>query len=75
MVLLMSPMTLVCAIFVWTWPSPGEFMVLAVIGIVGTIAQMCLTQALRLAETTVVLPFDFTKLIWGALFAWIVFGS
>ena len=75
MVLLMSPMTLVCALFVWTWPSPGELMVLAVIGIVGTIAQMCLVQALRLADTTVVLPFDFTKLIWGALFAWIVFGE
>ena len=34
-----------------------------------------MTQALRLAETTVVLPFDFTKLVWGALFAWLVFGE
>ena len=75
MVLLMSPMTLVCALFVWTWPSPGEFMVLAGIGIVGTVAQICLTQALRLADTGVVLPFDFTKLIWGALFAWLLFGE
>ncbi len=75
MVLLMSPMTLVCALFVWTWPSPGEFMVLAGIGIVGTAGQICLAQALRLADTGVVLPFDFTKLIWGALFAWLLFGE
>ena len=75
MVLLMSPMTLVCALFVWTWPSAGEFAVLAAVGIAGTLAQICMTQSLRLTETTVVLPFDFTKLVWGALFAWLLFGE
>ena len=75
MVLLMSPMTLVCALFVWTWPSVGELAVLAAIGISGTLAQMCMTQSLRLTETTVVLPFDFTKLVWSALFAWLLFGE
>ena len=75
MVLLMSPMTFVAALFVWTWPSAGELAVLAGIGIAGTLAQMCMTQSLRITETTVVLPFDFTKLVWGALFAWLVFGE
>ena len=75
MVLLMSPLTLVCALFVWTWPTGSELAVLAGIGIAGTLAQMCMTHSLRLTETMVVLPFDFTKLVWGALFAWIVFGE
>ena len=75
MVLLMSPMTLVCALFVWTWPSGGELAVLVGVGIAGTIAQMCMTQSLRLADTTVVLPFDFTKLVWSAFFAWLLFGE
>ena len=75
MVLLMSPITLVAAIFVWTWPSPGDLAMLAGIGITGTLAQMSMTQALRLADTMVVLPFDFTKLIWGALLAWLAFGE
>ena len=75
MVLLMSPMTLVCALFVWTWPSGDELAVLAVIGVAGTVAQMCMTHSLRIADTMVVLPFDFTKLVWGALFAWILFGE
>ena len=75
MVLLMSPMTLVCALFVWTWPSGGELAVLVGIGIAGTLAQIFMTQSLRLAETTVVLPFDFTKLVWGAFFAWLLFGE
>ena len=75
MVLLMSPMTLVCALFVWTWPSGGELAVLVGIGIAGTLAQIFMTQSLQLAETTVVLPFDFTKLVWGAFFAWLLFGE
>ena len=75
MVLLMTPMTLICALFVWTWPSGGDLVVLVGIGIAGTLAQMCMTQSLRLAETMVVLPFDFTKLIWGAFFAWLLFGE
>ena len=75
MVLLMTPMTLVCALFVWTWPTGGELAVLVGIGIAGTLAQMCMTQSLRLAETMVVLPFDFTKLVWGAFFAWLLFGE
>jgi len=75
MVLLMSPMTLVCALFVWTWPSGGELAVLVGVGIAGTLAQMCMTQSLRLADTTVVLPFDFTKLVWSAFFAWLLFGE
>ena len=75
MLVLMSPMTLVCALFVWTWPSTGELVMLAGIGISGTLAQMWMTQSLRLAEATVVLPFDFTKLVWGALLAWVVFGE
>ena len=75
MVLLMSPMTLVCALFVWTWPSGGELAVLVGIGIAGTLAQMLMTQSLRLAETSVVLPFDFTKLVWSAFFAWLLFGE
>ena len=75
MLLLMSPMTFVGALFVWTWPSPGELVILAGIGVSGTLAQMCMAQSLRLAEATLVLPFDFTKLLWGALLAWVVFGE
>ena len=36
---------------------------------------MWMTQSLRLAETTVVLPFDFTKLVWARCLAWVVFGE
>lgn len=75
MVVLMSPMALVPALFVWVWPSWQEWILLVIAGLAGTLGQLAVTQAFRVAETTVVLPFDFAKLIWAALLAYLVFGE
>ncbi|MEO0792461.1 MAG: DMT family transporter, partial [Pseudomonadota bacterium] len=34
----------------------------------GTVAQLLLTEALKQADATVVMPFDFLKLVWASLF-------
>lgn len=73
MVLLMTPLSLIPAVFVWTWPGPEQFVWLAATGILGTLAQMLMTQAFRVADTTVVLPLDFTKIIWGAIIGMVFF--
>jgi len=75
MVVLMTPMALVPAAFVWVWPTWAELGWLAVVGIAGTLGQLAVTQAFRVADTTAVLPFDFTKLIWAALMGYLVFGE
>jgi drug/metabolite transporter (DMT)-like permease len=75
MVVLMTPMALVPALFVWRWPSLTEFGWLAFAGITGTIGQLVVTQAFRVADTTVVMPFDFTKLIWAALLGFVIFDE
>ncbi|MCC6531461.1 MAG: DMT family transporter [Burkholderiales bacterium] len=75
MVVLMSPMALIPALFVWTWPTWTEFGWLVLIGILGTLGQLAVTQAFRVADTTSVLPFDFSKLIWAALLGYLVFGE
>lgn len=75
MVVLMSPMALIPALFVWVWPSLTELGWLALAGIAGTLGQLAVTQAFRVADTTVVMPFDFTKLIWAALLGFLVFGE
>ena len=41
----------------------------------GGIGQFCVTEALRQADTAVVMPIDFFKLIWVALIAWLAFGE
>jgi drug/metabolite transporter (DMT)-like permease len=75
MVLLMSPLSLVPALFYWTWPDPEGWFWLVVCGISGTAAQLLMAQSFRVADATVVLPFDFTKIVWGALIGYLVFGE
>lgn len=75
MALLMTPLSLLPALFVWAWPSGGQWAVLVVVGVVGTLAQMAMAQAFRMTDATVVLPLDFAKLIWGAGIGFMIFGE
>jgi drug/metabolite transporter (DMT)-like permease len=43
--------------------------------VIGGIAQFCMTEALRQADTAVVMPFDFFKLVWVTLIAWLAFAE
>ena len=45
------------------------------IGLSGGIAQLCLTGALRFAPVAVVMPMDYTGLIWATAFGWLIFGT
>lgn len=45
-----------------TWPTTATAPWLAVIGVTGVLAHLCLTSALRLAPATFVMPIDFTRL-------------
>jgi drug/metabolite transporter (DMT)-like permease len=71
--LFMAPLSLIPASFVWTWPTGREYAWLAVMGTVGTISQLIMTQAFREADATAVLPVDFTRLLWASVFGWLVF--
>src|SRR3546814_3484508 len=44
---------------------------LAIIGLAGGMGQLCLTGALRWAPVSVVLPMDYSSLIWATLFGWL----
>ena len=41
----------------------------------GTISQLALTEAFQKADATIVLPADFTKLIWGSIIGYIFFNQ
>lgn len=47
---------------------------LLLIGVVGGIAQICLTAALRWGPVSVVLPMDYTSIIWTTLLGWAIWG-
>lgn len=72
---LMTPLTLVPALFVWQTPSPEMWIWLILIGVLGTLGQIAVTEALLLADTTVVMPFDFLKLIWATALGIVLFAE
>lgn len=75
MVLLMTPMSLLPALAVWEWPTMEQYGWLLFIGVMGTIGQLTVVQALKEGETHVVMPIDFTKLIWAAGLGFLWFGE
>ena len=75
MVLLMTPLSLAPALLYWVWPSPMAWFWLLVTGISGTVAQLLMAQSFRHADASVVLPLDFTKIIWGGMIGYFAFGE
>ncbi len=63
------------ALLVWKWPTPEQWMWLLLIGTLGSIIQYTLARAFELADTTVVLPFDFLKLVWASLLGFLLFSE
>ena len=72
---LQVPLALVPALFVWQWPTLEQFGLLLIISMIGTMAQIALSQAFRDADSTVILPMDFTKLVWASLLGYVMFAE
>jgi drug/metabolite transporter (DMT)-like permease len=53
----------------------GEWLILFALGSFGGIAQLLLTASLRFAPVPVVVPFDYTQLLWAVLLGWLVFAE
>ena len=45
------------------------------LGYLGTVIQRAFNRSMALADATVVLPFNFTRLIWAALFGYLFFAE
>ena len=75
MSIVMTPLMLIPAAFVWHWPNLDQFIWLIVLGCLGGGAQMSMAQALKLADTHVVGPVDFVRLIWVTLIGYFAFGE
>ncbi|MES2337841.1 MAG: DMT family transporter [Pseudomonadota bacterium] len=62
--------------FWWTFAphDPTTWAMLVAIGLVGAIGQLTMTTALSLAPVSVVVPMDYSGLIWATLYGWALFG-
>lgn len=71
--LILTPLSLVPALFFWRWPSTAALAWLIVMGVVGAAAQLSMAQAFKNADVTAVLPIDFTRLVWASVLGYLVF--
>lgn len=73
--ILMVPIAIVPAIFVWATPSPVEWAILALQGALGALSMTLATKALSLAEASLITPFDFLRLPFVAVLGYVIFAQ
>jgi len=61
--------------FGWVTPNAFDLSLLAMLGVVAMLAHVCVNRALKLADASVVAPFQYTLLFWAVVFGFIVFGD
>jgi drug/metabolite transporter (DMT)-like permease len=75
MVLLITPMSLVPALFVWEWPPWQLWAWIVGLGALGSIGHMCYIRAFALADASAVMPYDYTRLIFAAVIGYFAFAE
>jgi len=62
--------------FLWTTGphDAGTWATLVGIGLVGAVGQLTMTTSLSLAPVSIVVPMDYSGLIWATLYGWALFG-
>lgn len=54
--------------------APAIWLLLVCLGLIGGAAQLAMTGALRFGPVSVVVPMDYSSLLWATLSGWAVFG-
>ena len=58
----MVPMSLVPALFDWTWPGWDDVPLILALGLTGVAAHYCLARSMALADASIVIPMEFLRL-------------
>jgi len=73
--LLMTGFTALTLPFVWVTPDATEWVLLILIGVVGAVAQVMLTEAYASAQVSSLGAYSYTGILWAVLLGWIFFGE
>ena len=75
LVIILTPVTFVASFPYLYLPNIEQTIWLVEVAATSTIAQYFLSESLKQADANVVVPFDFSRLIWAAVFGFILFGE
>jgi drug/metabolite transporter (DMT)-like permease len=61
--------------FAWVPPTPRDFALLSLLGVVAMVAHVCVNRSLKLAPASIVAPYQYTLIVWAAVLGYLVFGD
>jgi len=70
-----TPLILVPALWVWTWPTLEQLILMCGVGFFATLNQRFLSRAYAAADATAVLPFEFARLPFAAIIGFLAFSE
>lgn len=73
--LVFSLYSAVGVLFFWVTPSWQDIAIFAAVGVMAGLGQFTMTAAFRIASPAVVAPFEYTGMIWGALFGLLLWNE
>lgn len=73
--LMLTPLSLVPALFVWQWPSWTALGLMVILGLLATLAHLALTRAYTKADASAIMPFDYARLPFIAIIAFFLFDE
>lgn len=68
-------LTIPPALFVWRWPSAVDLLLLAAMGVLGTITQACYIRGMSEGDAAVMAPVDYTRLVFAVMLGYALFGD
>ena len=71
--LVILPLAFVASLAFWVWPTWEQLAWLLALGALGTVANLALAHGIKMADVGVLMPLDFTKLVWAALVGYVFF--
>ncbi len=63
------------ALFVWSWPSATDLLLLAALGVLGTVTQACYIKGMTEGDAAVMAPVDYTRLVFAIILGYLLFGD
>jgi drug/metabolite transporter (DMT)-like permease len=61
--------------FAWITPSLRDFLLLSLFGVLAIVALACVNRSLKLAPASVVVPYQYTMIVWAIILGYAVFGD
>jgi drug/metabolite transporter (DMT)-like permease len=66
---------LIWAPFQWVPFNSYDVVLIGLVGVVGMAAMACVNRSLKLAPASVVVPYQYTMIVWAVIFGYLVFGD